>query len=293
MAIVYELIRQGKKDLHLVTNPGGPENDILIGAGCVKICETNYIGHEVLGHPYCFRRFYEKGGLAKTGYLHDDWTVQTGALRVLAGAMGIPFMPTKSLRGTDIINLEYDLLASIRGENKKLPRKKVELYTDPFWEEGEVVLVPAIKPDVAILHVQVAGEGGTGRIYGGPFLDYYAAMAAKMTILSAEYVTAEEHLRGQPELNTIPAEIVDVVVEIPYGAHPTPVAGLYDVDAEFFNEYIAASKDETTFQKWLQEWVLDLPDHFAYLEKLGIRRLLSLRADPFLGYNPGVKRRRS
>ncbi len=292
MAAVYEIIRQGKKNLHLVSNPGGPENDLLIGAGCIRLCETNYIGHEVLGHPYCFRRYYEKGGLDRTGYLHDDWTVQTGALRLLAGAMGVPFMPTLSLRGTDIINPEYDLLAPHRGKDPKVPRQKVQVMNDPFWGEGEVVLVPALKPDFAIIHVQMVGEEGTVRIYGGPFLDYYAAMAARTTIVTAEYITSEDYLRSQPELNVIPKEVVDVIVEVPFGAHPTTLAGMYDTDSAFFNEYVAASKSELAFKKWLSEWVLEIPDHMCYLEKLGVRRLLSLRADPALGYNAALKRRK-
>ncbi|OAT86338.1 CoA transferase subunit A [Desulfotomaculum copahuensis] len=291
MAAAYEIIRQGKKDLHLVTNPGGPENDLLIGAGCVKMCETNYIGHEVLGHPYCFRHHCESFGLSGNGYLHDDWTVQTGALRLLAGAMGIPFMPTRSLRGTDIINPEHDLLAPYRGLEPKLPRQKVQIVNDPFWEEGEVVLVPALKPDFAIMHVQMTGDEGTVRIHGGPFLDYYAAMAAKTTIVTAEHITSEEYLRVSPELNVIPKEVVDVIVEVPYGAHPTPVDGMYDTDSAFFNEYILASKNEIAFKKWLSEWVFGIPDHMSYLEKLGVRRLLSLRTDPALGYNPALKRR--
>ncbi len=291
MAAVMEIIRQGKKNLHLVANPGGPENDLLIGAGLVSISETNFIGHEVLGLPYCFRRAFEKGGLEKSGYLHDDWTVQTGALRVLAGAMNIPFIPTRSLRGTDIVNPEHDLLADLRKKSKKVPNKKVEYIEDPFWDEGELLLIPAIKPDYAIIHVPMVGENGTVRIHGGLFMDFYGAVAAKKTIITTELITTEEFLMKNPELNSIPSEFVDTIVEVPYGGHPTPVHGLYDMDFEFFYNMVDHTKKEDSFKEWLQEWIYGLPDHDAYLEKLGARKILSLRADPGLGYNPRLKRK--
>jgi glutaconate CoA-transferase subunit A len=269
MAAVFEIIRQGKKDLHLVSNPGGPESDLLIGAGLVGISETNFIGHEVLGIPYCFRRAFEKGGLEKTGYLHDDWTVQTGALRILAGAMGIPFIPTKSLKGTEII--DHDLLADLRSKSKKIPNKKVEFIEDPFWDEGEILLIPAIKPDYCIIHVPMVGEEGTVRIHGGLFMDFYGAVASKKTIVTTELITSEEYLKKQPELNSIPSDFIDDIVEVPYGGHPTAVQGLYDLDFEFFNRMVDGTKKEDTYVAWLQEWVTGLTDHDAYLEKLGAK----------------------
>lgn len=291
MAAVFEIIRQGKKNLHLVSNPGGPESDLLIGAGLVSISETNFIGHEVMGIPYCFRRAFERDGMQKTGYLHDDWTVQTGALRILAGAMGIPFIPTKSLRGTEIIDPDHDLLADLRGKSEKIPRKKVEFIQDPFWNEGELLLIPAIKPDYCIIHVPMVGEEGTVRIHGGLFMDFYGAAAAKRTIVTTELITSEEYLKKQPEFNSIPSEFVDDIVEVPYGGHPTPVQGLYDMDFEFFNRMVEATKKEDTYQAWLKEWIKDLPDHDAYLEKLGAKKILELRADPGLGYNTRLKRK--
>lgn len=291
MAAVFEIIRQGKKDLHLVANPGGPESDLLIGAGLVKMSETNFIGHEVMGIPYCFRRAFEKDGLEKSGYLHDDWTVQTGALRILAGAMGVPFIPTKSLRGTDIINPENDLLADLRGKYKKIPKKKVVFMEDPFWDEGEILLIPAIKPDYCIIHVPMVGEQGTVRIHGGMFMDFYGAVAAKKTIVTTEMITTEDYLKQQPELNSIPSEFITDIVEVPYGGHPTPVQGMYDMDFEFFNKMVESTKKKEAYDKWLNEWIKDIPDHDAYLEKLGAKKILSLRADPGLGYNPRLKRK--
>jgi len=290
MGIVYELIRQGRKNLALVSNPGGPEIDLLIGAGCVNLTECNYIGHEVFGHPYCFRRKVEEGPEV-TGYYHDDWTVQTGSLRILAGAMGLPFMPTFSLKGSDLINPDLDPVKDLRGKDPRLPKSKVAFIKDPFWEGHEVTLVPALRPDVCVIHAQEVGDKGTVRIKGGAFLDYYAAMASKLTIVTAERVVSEESLQNTPEANTIPGYLVHGIVELPYGAHPTAVSGFYDNDPYWFRSYTVASKNEINFQAWLREWVFELGNFENYLNKVGLKRLMSLRANPVLGYNPNIRRR--
>lgn len=289
MGLVYEMIRQKKRDLYLCANPGGPEVDLLIGAGCARIGEINYIGHEVFGHPYCFRRAVENK--SSPDYLHDDWTVQTGALRIMAGAMGVPFLPTLSLNGSDISLPRLDPLKALRGKDPKLPKKKVVAIKDPFWEEQEVFLVPALRPDVCLIHVQEVGDKGTVRIQGGNFLDYHAAMASKLVIVSAERIVPEEQLRDRPELNAIPGFKVDVIVELPHGAHPTALYGYYDNDPWWFRDYLAASKQESTFAEWLSEWVFEPGSHEGYLEKLGTERLNALQADPVQGYNPKIRRR--
>lgn len=289
MGLVYEIIRQQKKNLYLCSNPGGPDTDLLIGAGCVYLGEINYVGHEVFGHPYCFRRAVEKKD--QPDYIHDDWTVQTGGLRILAGAMGVPFLPTLSLKGSDIVLPHLDPLKELRGTDPKLPKQKVVQVKDPFWEGQEVFLVPALRPDVCLLHVQEVGENGTVYIRGGRFLDYHAALASKLVIVSAERIVPEEGLRQVPEMNSIPGFIVDVVVELPYGAHPTALYGHYDNDPWWFREYLAASKNEEAFQDWLQQWVFGPGSHRGYLDRVGEKRLEVLRANPEKGYNPDIRRR--
>ncbi|MCM0759487.1 hypothetical protein M7775_13065 [Sporomusa sphaeroides DSM 2875] len=287
MAMVYEIIRQQKKNLYLCSNPGAPDFDMLIGAGCVYLGETNYIGHEVFGHPYCFRRAIEKD---TPRYLHDDWTVQTGALRILAGSMGVPFLPTLALKGSDLVMPEFDSVRDLRGVDPKLPKAKVSVVKDPFWEGEDVFLVPALRPDVCLIHAQEVGEKGTVRIKGGNFLDYYAALASKLVIVSAEKIVPDESLRDE-QANAIPDCAVDIIVEAPYGAHPTAVFGCYDNDPWWFKEYLAASKDADKMNQWLKEWVLDVGSHEGYLEKLGTKRLNHISSDPQKGYNPTIRRR--
>ena len=288
MALVYEIIRQQKKKLYLCSNPGAPDFDMLIGAGCVYLGETNYIGHEVFGHPYCFRRSIEKQDNPK--YLHDDWTVQTGALRIVAGSMGVPFLPTLALKGSDIAMPQFDAVKNLRGVDPKLPKEKVTMMKDPFWEGKDVFLVPALRPDVCLIHAQEVGEKGTVRIRGGNSLDYYAALASKLVIVSAEKIVPEELLRDG-QINAIPDFAVDVIVEAPYGAHPTALFGFYDNDPWWFKEYLAASKEEAKMNNWLKEWVFDVGNHEGYLAKLGSRRLKHIGSDPQKGYNQSIKRR--
>ncbi|WP_366924497.1 hypothetical protein MFMK1_001476 [Metallumcola ferriviriculae] len=290
MAMVYEIIKREKRNLHMVANPGGPEIDLMTGCGCVTKTESNYIGNEVFGHPYNFRRRLEDSRY-KGEFFHDDWTVTTGALRIMAGAMGIPFIPTKCLKGTDIINPEMDGFHTLRGKDAKVPKKKAVLMEDPFWEGETVVLIPALRPDVCLIHAQEVGEDGTVRISGGAFLDYYAAVAAKITIVSAERIVPIEEMEQTAEANTIPGEVVDGILEVPYGAHPTALQGFYDNDPWWFKEYMEASKDTEKMDTWVRKWIYEVKSFEEYLLKVGMKRIQKLRADTVLGYNPDIKRR--
>ena len=291
MAMLYELIRARITDLHIVNNPGGPDTDLLIGSGCVSKSETNYIGHEVFGHPYNFKRMLEERTSAST-FLHDDWTVGTGTMRILAGALGIPFIPTKFLRGSDLLNPEHDGFKDIRGIDAKVPKIKFATMQDPFWEGEEFILVPALRPDVCLLHAQEVAEDGTARISGGAFLDYYAAKASKRVIISAERIVSNNTLSKKSfDENVIPGELVDHIVEVPFGAHPTAVHGCYDNDPFWFQEYIAASKTKESMAQWLERWVF-APDSFEeYLRLVGEPRLDRLVADGSFGYSPHIVRR--
>lgn len=290
MAMLFQLIKAGLTDLHIVNNPGGPDTDLLIGAGCVARTETNYIGHEVFGHPHNFKeRLQNRETYGE--FLHDDWTVGSGTMRILAGAMGIPFIPTRFLRGSDMLNPEHDGFKDIRGKDPKVPKKKFVVMKDPFWEGEEVILVPAIRPDVCLVHAQEVGEDGTARITGGAFLDYYASIAATTTIVSAEAIVPACRLKTSREENVIPGEVVDAVVEVPFGAHPTAVYACYDNDPWWFQEYIQASKSVGSMSEWLDRWVYGVESFETYLDKVGRQRLTMLTADPDIGYAPDIMRR--
>ena len=290
MAMLYEVIKAKITDLHVVNNPGGPDTDLLIGGGCVSKTETNYIGHEVFGHPYNFKyRMEQRKSVFE--FMHDDWTVGSGTMRILAGALGIPFIPTKFLRGSDLLSPDNDGFKAIRNTDPKVPKKKFVRMKDPFWEGEEVVLVPAIRPDVCLLHVQEVAQDGTARISGGAFLDYYAAAASKITIISAEKIVPNEQMKKTREENVIPGELVNAIVEVPFGGHPTAVHGCYDNDPWWFQEYIQASKNGDTMKQWLERWIYNVDSYEEYLNKVGKKRLARLVADPLLGYAPDILRR--
>jgi glutaconate CoA-transferase subunit A len=290
MAAAREIIRQRKKDLHLVCGTPGTDSDMLIGAGCVALGEQSYIGHEKFGTPNNFMRAVEAGSEA-SGFRYDDCSLQMSWLRVQAAAMGVPFLPSLTCKGSDILNPDYDTMKELRGKHPKLPKKKYATMKDPFWDGGEVILVPSIKADVAIVHVDEASPDGNCFIGRAVFGDRLVAMAAKKTIITTEKIVPIEKLREKAESTAIPAMYVTAVVEAPYGAHPTQMPGLYDYDDLSYQKYVEASRSVAAFGQWLKEWVTDLENHEQYVSKLGQECLTNIRADPKYGYNPNLRRR--
>lgn len=284
MAAVAEMIRQKKKDLFLVMAQGIAE-DIMIGAGLSKMVLTPYLANEVYGLGFCFRRAFEKKSI-----LVDDCGQAFHISSFLAAEYGLPFFPSIAAKGSDIYNPAYDGFKELRGKDLRLPAKKYAVIEDPFWGEGKIVLIPALRIDVAIIHVQQVGEKGTVRIYGPQGTDTSLLHGCKRVIVTCEEIVPEEELRGVPELNAASGLVVDMIAHVPWGAHPTPCAKYYDMDEEFLRAYVEASKKEDSFQRWLEEWVLSLPDHHAYLKKVGLSEAQRLRAEAHLGYAPTARR---
>ncbi|MDA8442630.1 MAG: acyl CoA--acetate/3-ketoacid CoA transferase subunit alpha [Peptococcaceae bacterium] len=289
MALVYELIRQRKQNLHLVEVNSGTHGDMLIGAGCVKVWESCWIGQELFG---------KLGGnldrkLREGSILVEDYSHYQMLLRMMAGAQGVPYLPTWASRGTDILNPDYDMLAKAGlrdGSNPKIPRHKFAIVEDQFYEEGTLIHVPAVRPNVCIAHVQQVGEDGTVRVWGQKFADEEAIKAADKVIVIAEEVVPEEYLRREPERNLIPPYLVDVIVEQPWGAHPTGNFGCHEVDGPFMRHFYNKTRTQEGFDAWADEWVFGVPDYEAYLEKLGFNRLQKLRANSAYKYNDSAKR---
>lgn len=288
MAAIMELIRQGKKDLHLIEVNGGTHDDMLIGAGCVRIWESCWCGHELYGKiGGNLARKVETGELICEDYSHIQMLY-----RLVAGAQGIPFMPTFAALGSDILNPEYDMLgkAGLRnGSNPKIPDKKYEMYTENFTG-AEVALMPAAQPDWCIAHVQLAGSEGTVRVLGQRYSDEEAMKAADKLIVIAEQIVPEEFIRREPERNLIPPHLVDYVVELPWAGHPTGCYGTYEADGDFIKDFYNQTRTQEGFDAWAQEWIFGLKDHEEYLNKLGVSRLEKLRASAALGYSQKVKR---
>jgi glutaconate CoA-transferase subunit A len=286
MAIVCELIRQQRKGLHLIEVNGGPHTEFLVGAGCVDIWESCWVGHELYGK-------YGANLSRKVGakeIIVEDYSHAEMMFRFAAGAAGAPYAATQTSLGTDIHNPAYDMLGLAgKRDGRRIPKHKYVFSDDPFYNAGAQVLVPAAKVDIAVMCVQQVGAEGTVRVNGQYYSDPEAARTADITIVMAEEIVPEEYLRRNADQNTIASFEVDHIVECPFGAHPTGMFGRYDVDGAFLKDFYARTRSQDGFDAFAKEWIHGL-DHLSYLEKLGWGRMLNLKANTALNYSTSVKR---
>lgn len=253
----HEIIRQGKRDLTLI----GPISDILfdelIGAGCVSRVIAAWVGNVSEGLGYNYRRAAEHGQPQPIEIVdHSNYSV---GLALLAGALGVPYIPMRSLLGSDIAR----------------NHPAIRPAPSPFGGEP-TLLVPALHPDVAILHVQRADAEGRAHVWGGLGICEEAALAAHGVIYTAEEIVPAETILSDPNRVLAPAMKTLAVAHVPGGAHPSPVQGFYNRDHAAYAEYHEHSRAPEDFAAWLREWVLGVPDRATYLEQLGAERWRSL-----------------
>lgn len=289
VAICYELIRQGKKDLHLFEVQGGFHSDLLVGAGCVKIWEGAWMGQEMLGKiGENLARKQINGEI-----LVDDYSHGHTAGRLMAGALGLPFFPCALAMGTDIFNPEYDQLAraGLRdGTHRNIPAKKYVMADDPFFGRGECALLPAVNPDVALVYAPIVGDEGTVRVLSQSYNDAEVIKASKKVIVICEEIVPDSYLRRDPTANLAPGYEIDYIVECPWAAHPTGSQFYYDSDGDFLKNYNRTVRDQKAFDEFAEKWIFSVDSHEEYLEKLGTKRLGELRASPIMGYSTRIKR---
>ncbi|HEX6513645.1 MAG TPA: CoA-transferase [Chloroflexota bacterium] len=264
VAFSHELIRQGRRNLTISQAIVGLDADVLVGAGCVRHLIYGGGSLDRFGLVEQINRAYEQQRISTESY-----SSLAVCFRYLAGALGIPFMPIKSLLGSDIMERLRD-----SGLVREMP--------DPFTGE-KVLALKALQPDFMILQAHMADEEGNARVVGPLWDSKEAARAARQTIVVAEELVPTEVIRRQPELTTIPGFRVTAVVPLPYGAHPTALYRYYDYDSDHLREYVARSKSD--FQGYLQQYVFEPRDHVEYLEHVGgMAKLSALKADPLYGY---------
>lgn len=286
MAVAYEIVRQRVKDIHLVCHSHGQALDVLIGAGCVRRLEIAYGGNGRYA-PTCVRF---KKAVQRAEIEFEDYSNYQMSLRFLAGALSIPFIPTKSGLGSDLMNYE-GFPADIRLE-EKVASKKYAKMQNPFRDEkDEVVLLPALTPDVTILHAQFVGDDGTVRMKGLTFADLEQAKAADVVIVTCEDIVPRSFIRTDPDQNSLPPFFVDAIVKVPYGAHPTACYGFYDYDPRHLNLYRKMAEDDALFKEYLEEWVYGVGSWEDYLAKVGMEMILKIKANPVIGYAPGLDRK--
>jgi glutaconate CoA-transferase subunit A len=290
VAFAWEIVRQGFKDIHVLDRHGSCCTWLLNTVGAIKIFETNWMGWgELAGKlDINLERRYKKGQV-----ILEDQAHGATAMRFFAGAVGIPFIPYQGPLGSDLYNPDYDALgrAGLRdGSNPKIAKKKFIQMKDPFFDEGDVILLPAARPDLAVLHVPLAGDKGTARWRGVGTIDKEIAFAADKVVLICEELVPEAEMRKDPEANQIPFFVVDTIVVQPWGAFPSSVPFYYDYDASFMRGMDAASRNEDDMKKWLDEWVFGPKSWEDFVDKLGAKRLLELKADCVNGYSTRMMR---
>jgi glutaconate CoA-transferase subunit A len=251
----HEIIRQKKRNLSLI----GPISDILfdqlIGAGCVEQVIAAWVGNVMMGSAYNFRRAVEQNGIKVF-----NMTNFAMALALQAGAMGVPFLPTKTAMGSDTAKGNHFFY---------------QIFS-PFAPKESLWAVRALNPDVTIIHIQRADAEGNAHCWGNFGIMIEGVRAAKRVIVVAEEIVAPEIIASDPNRTVIPGFLVNAVVEFPFGAHPSPVQGYYSRDNDFFREYHEQTKTKQQSDAWLDRWVYGIPDRQAYLDQLGADRIEAL-----------------
>jgi glutaconate CoA-transferase, subunit A len=248
VALVRELIRRRVRNLHLIPSPGSIAPDLLIGAGCVKRLSCVFISFEQFGLAPRFRRAAEA---CEIEILEMDGPALAGGLR--AGACDLPYMLIPDL-GTDlpIVNPStYQRVATAPGER-------------PLFK------VPAIQPDIVLLHGQRGDELGNIQFFGAPFFDPFLAQAGKRVVVSVDEIVSTDEVRRSNHLTRIPAAFVSAVVEVPHGAHPTASASRYDIDRGHLAEYAEAGRSMASYEDYLRAFVFEAGTHQEYLHRCGI-----------------------
>lgn len=249
MSLVREVVRQGFRDLR-VAGQGVTELDLWLAAGIVNALDITYIGLEVYGVSNALRREVESGRLSRV----VEWSNAGISWRFKATALGVPFIPVRSMLGTD--TLKYSAA------------KVVEC---PFTGE-KLALLPALILDVGLMHVHRADRYGNCQVEGITGFGVEFARACKRLIISAEEIVDTDEIRRYPDRTIVPYYLVDAVVHAPFGSHPGEMAYLYCRDEPEIKAWVEASATEEGARAYLQEWILDLPDHQAYLAKVGEER---------------------
>ena len=256
----HEIIRQERKNLVLARATPDLIYDQMVAAGCARKVIFSYMGNPGVGSLRLLRKAIENGQIEWEEYSHFGMIS-----RLQAGASGLPFIPMNQTAATDLErnNPNYRRIA------------------DPY-SGREVIVLPPLNPDVAIVHVQRADASGNAHIWGIIGEQKEAAFASRHVILTAEEIVDEAVIRSDPNRTLIPGFIVDAVCLVPFCAHPSYTQGYYDRDNGFYLAWDKISKSPSDVRDYLDEWIFGVPDRSAYWEKLGSETQERLKVAPRL-----------
>jgi len=256
----HEIIRQHKRDLVLARATPDLIYDQMVAAGCARKVIFSYMGNPGVGSLRIVRTEIEAGRLEWEEYSHFGMIS-----RLQAGAAGLPFMPMNQTGATDL----------------ERANPQIKRVVDPY-SGREVIVVPALNPDVAIVHVQRSDKNGNAHLWGIVGEQKEVAFASKRVILTAEEIVDEAVIRSDPNRTLIPGFIVSAVCHVPGAAHPSYAQGYYDRDNDFYLKWDKISESAEAVQGFLTEWVYGVKDRDEYWQKLGpaVRRRLQVKARP-------------
>jgi glutaconate CoA-transferase, subunit A len=249
-ALIHEIIRQQRKHLWFCAKYCYAESVLLLGGGCVNRIDVGFaaVGERVLTEAI------KAGRVTLT-----EWTNDSLTLRLLGGAMGVPFLPTRTLLGTDTLTYSG-----------------AKVVQDPFSGKP-ICLVPALNPDVGLIHAHQADIHGNARVLGASTAPLEQAMASKKVIVQTEEIIDPEDIRRHPSQTTIPYYVVDAVVHVPFGAFPGTCPGVYVADTPCLGEVIRALDSGDEMQRYLETYVHSVASFADMLEhRVGVKRLLEL-----------------
>ncbi|MBN2230254.1 MAG: CoA transferase subunit A [Candidatus Thorarchaeota archaeon] len=267
IAFAHELVRQKKRDLTVYTCGSEVDLEIMAGAGVATRYEIAFSAIEALGLSYNIRRRVSEGALQV-----EDYSNLAMALRFLGGALNVPFMPIRSMMGTDMVRLRR-----YRGDDK------LKVIDCPFTGE-KICLVPSLQPEFSVVHVQRVDKTGNAQIDGIVGEDLEGARCGKKLIVLAEELIDTAEIRTSPDKTKIPAMYVDYVVVLPYIAHPMMCHDYYDYDLEHLMMFHKLTQTEEGWQEYLDNYILGVDNHHGYLDLVGWEHLHKLRATKPWGY---------
>ncbi len=255
LAMIWALIRAGRRDLHCVRSISSSEGELLFAAGASRHLLTSWFSLGIVWGVSRIMRAYVESGRAR----FEEWSHLAIGMRFRAGAMGVPFLPMRSMLGSDVM--------------ARLPDTRV--IDCPFTGE-KLMLVPALNPDVALIHVQRCDAFGNAQIDGLAFMDLDLAMAANRVILTTERIVSNDQIRRRPDHTKIPFFAVDAVVEVPFGAAPHECYGLYEPLFRHLDGYAAQLKPdaEAGIRDYLERYFYEPKSWAEYLDRLGLEELL-------------------
>ncbi|MCW3974996.1 MAG: hypothetical protein NWE86_01995 [Candidatus Bathyarchaeota archaeon] len=253
IAFIHEIIRSKIKGLNVLTFGGGPEIDLLVAADCINRVEAAYVGFEILGFAPNFRKAVENKKIEFKEC--TEYSIMAG---LLATTFGASFIPSKTLMGSDI-------------------KGKLGLRTirSPFKDE-ELIAYPPIEPDVAIIHIQRSDMYGNAHLEGVTAIDDQLIKASKKVILTVEEIILPEKIMENPSKTRISSSLVDAVIKVPYGAHPTSCFPYYAYDLWHINEIIEYSRSGK-IEEYLKKYVSSLDSFQDYLDKIGKNSLTRVK----------------